>query len=80
MGWQGICIATSIMFVSRYIIAQICLYYIKPYNETKHVSIMKSSSNLRKQASRGLLNMLMGSFIWLSFEMLPLIFSDFHLN
>ena len=77
MGWSGICIATSAQFFSRFVISQIYLCCIEPYQKTNYVSFFSASttSSLRPQFDRGFMSMLMGVWGWWAFDIFTLLAS-----
>jgi len=45
MGWNGVCLATSLQFLSRFIIAQVYLQFIQPYKDSNDVKLFSRESS-----------------------------------
>ena len=76
-GFIGVCVATSIGFASRLLIAYIYTCWIKPYQETRDVAFFsrESTSNLSQQFNRGAYSLMMGVWSWWAFDIFTLIAS-----
>ena len=78
MGWQGVCLATSIQFAMRFLIAIIYLNFVcEPFKESSSVKLFSRGTmqSLMPQLQRGLMSMMMFGWSWWAFDIFTLIAS-----